>query len=30
VRSGLKTIPFMAGKDDEFQALQKMMTSWAG
>jgi hypothetical protein len=30
VRSGLKTSPFMAGKDDEFQALQKMMTSWAG
>jgi ABC-type phosphate/phosphonate transport system substrate-binding protein len=30
VRAGLKTSPFVAGKDDEFQALQKMMTSWAG
>jgi ABC-type phosphate/phosphonate transport system substrate-binding protein len=29
-RAGLKTSPFVAGKDDEFQALQKMMTSWAG
>ncbi len=29
VRAGLKTSPFVAGKDDEFQALQRMMTSWA-
>ena len=29
-RAGLKTSPFVAGQDDEFQALQKMMTSWAG
>src|SRR6185295_10213626 len=25
-RAGLKTSPFVAGKDDEFQALQRMMT----
>jgi ABC-type phosphate/phosphonate transport system substrate-binding protein len=28
-RAGLRTSPFVAGKDDEFQALQRMMTSWA-
>jgi hypothetical protein len=30
VRTGLKTSPFVPGKDDEFQALQRMMTAWAG
>ena len=29
VRAGLRTSPFVAGKDDEFQALQRMMMSWA-
>jgi len=29
VRAGLKTSPFVAGKDDEFQALERMMMRWA-
>jgi ABC-type phosphate/phosphonate transport system substrate-binding protein len=27
-RAGLRTSPFVAGKSDEFQALQRMMTTW--
>ena len=27
-RAGLRTSPFVAGKNDEFQALQRMMTTW--
>lgn len=29
VRVGLKTSPFVPGKDDEFYALQRMMAAWA-
>jgi len=28
-RAGLRTSPFVAGKDDEFAALQRMMATWA-
>lgn len=29
VRANLRASPFVAGKDDEFQALQRMMATWA-